>query len=171
MDALLPGERDELESTANLALVEAAQTFDPSVSVNFATYARCRIRGALRDFRRLMVSAGWRGDPAYYPVFQKVGNDVERYGQVIGISPDRPVGTEIEATDAVEDWLRRLPRAHAAACRLIYIDGKSQDQAAAIVGCSKSFLSRLHHDAITWLLQDLREARASHIPERPDTPG
>jgi RNA polymerase sigma factor (sigma-70 family) len=171
MDALLPGESDELESTAYLALVEAAQTFDPSVSVNFATYARYRICGALRDFRRLMVSAGWRGDPAQYRVFQKVGNDVEKYGQVIGINPDRPVGTEIEATDAVEDWLSRLPRAHAAACRLIYIDGKSQDEAAAVVGCSKSFLSRLHHDAITWLLQDLRAARARQVPDQRDAPG
>jgi RNA polymerase sigma factor (sigma-70 family) len=171
MDGLLPGETDELESTAYLALVEAAQMFDPSMSVNFATYARHRIRGALRDLRRLMVSAGWRGGPAHYPVFQKVGNDLEKYGQVIGINPDRPVGTEIEATDAVEDWLSRLPRAHAAACRLIYINGKSQDETAAIVGCSKSFLSRLHHEAITWLLQDLRAARTSQVPDQPDTPG
>jgi RNA polymerase sigma factor (sigma-70 family) len=171
MDALLPGENDELESTAYLALVEAAQTFDPSVSVNFATYARYRICGALRDLRRLIVSAGWRGDPAHYPVFQKLGNDVEKYGQVIGINPDRPVGTEIEATDAVEDWLSRLPRAHAAVCRLIYINGKAQDEAAAVLGCSKSYLSRLHHEAITWLLQDLRPARASQVPDHSDTPG
>ena len=48
-------------------LVEAAQTFDPSVSVGFGTYARHRIRGALRDFQRLIYSGGSRavgGDSA-----------------------------------------------------------------------------------------------------------
>jgi RNA polymerase sigma factor (sigma-70 family) len=168
MDSLLPGENDEMESTAYLALVEAAQTFDPSVSVNFATYARYRICGALRDLRRLIVSAGWRGDPAHLPIFQKLGNDVEKYGQVIGINPDRPVGTDIEATEAVEDWLRRLPRAHSAACRLIYIDGKSQEEAAAIVGCSKSYISRLHQEAMTWLIHEVQRGHASQASERLD---
>jgi RNA polymerase sigma factor (sigma-70 family) len=171
MDGLLPGQTDELESTAYLALVEAAQMFDPSVSVNFATYARYRICGALRDLRRLMVSAGWRGDPARLPVFQRLGTNVEKYAQVIGIHPDRPVGTAIEAAEFVEAWIRRLPRAHAAACRLIYIDGKSQDEAAAVVGCSKSYLSRLHHDAIAWLLQDHRAARACQVTDHAEPPG
>ena len=43
---------DELRSTAYLALVEAARTFDLSREVNFATFARHRIRGALRDYWR-----------------------------------------------------------------------------------------------------------------------
>jgi RNA polymerase sigma factor (sigma-70 family) len=171
MDGLLPGQNDELESTAYLALVEAAQMFDPSISVNFATYARYRIRGALRDLRRLMVCACSRGDAAGFPVFQRLGSNVEKYGEVIGIKPDRPVGTDIEATDAAEDWLSRLPRRHAAACRLIYIGGKSQDEAAAVVGCSKSYLSRLHRQAITWLLQDLGAAPASQVPNHAETPG
>jgi RNA polymerase sigma factor (sigma-70 family) len=171
MDGLLPRQSDELESTAYLALVEAAQTFDPSISVNFATYARYRICGALRDLRRLMASAGWRGDPADFPVFQRLGTNAETYGQVIGIHPDRPVGTDIEATEAAEDWLSRLPRTHATACRLIYIGGKSQDEAAAVVGCSKSNLSRLHRQAITWLLQDLRATRTSQVPNHNESPG
>jgi RNA polymerase sigma factor (sigma-70 family) len=163
MDGLLPGENDELESTAYLALVEAAQTFDPSVSVHFATYARHRIHGALRDLRRLMVSGGRRGDLAPRPVFQKLAEDVEKYGQVIGINPERPVGADIEATEFVEDWLSRLPRAQATACRLIYIDGKSQEEAAEVVGCSRSNFSRLHQNAITWLFEEFRHARASQL--------
>ncbi len=161
MNDIVPGESEELESTAYLALVEAAQMFDPSMSVNFATYARYRIYGALRDFRRRRLGGSRSSDKTCLPVFQRLGNDVERHGQVIGINPGWPVGTEIEATDAVEDWLRRLPRAHGAVCRLIYIDGKSQDEAAGIVGRSKSFVSRLHQEAIRWVIDDIRLARAA----------
>jgi RNA polymerase sigma factor (sigma-70 family) len=157
---LLPGEAEEMESTAYLALVEAAQTFDPSINVNFATYARHRVRGALCDLRRLMLFAGWRGDPARQPVFQRLETEDEEQGQVIGITPERPVGTDVEAIEVFEDWLSRLPRTHAAACRLIYIEGMSQEEAAEVVGCSKSTLSRLHHDAITRLTREVRDARA-----------
>ncbi len=154
-----PAEREELESTAYMALVEAAQSFDPDRKVGFGTFARFRIRGALRDFQRLMNSAGGRGGRENPPVFQRLGKDAEEYGQVIGIQPDGPVGSDIEAIEAVEDWLGRLPRAHAAACRLIYVHGKSQEDAAAHVGCSKSYLSRLHREAITWLVHEARGAR------------
>jgi RNA polymerase sigma factor (sigma-70 family) len=154
-------EGEELRSAAYMALVEAALTFDPSRKVNFATYARHRIRGALRDYRRLVFRPGWRGDHAHQPVFETMQVDIEDSGRVLGPEPARPVGSEIESTEAVEEWLRRLPRAHAAACRLIYLDGRSQDEAAAILGCSKSYMSRLHRDAINRLIQDYHEACGS----------
>jgi len=158
------GEHEDFKSTAYLALVEAAQTFDPARNVNFATFARHRIRGALRDYQRLLVSESWRGDPAERPAFTSLGKDTEHKGRVIGVEPDRPIGNEIESTDAVEEWLHRLPQAHAVACRHIYIGGKSQDEAAALVGCSKSYLSRLHREAISWLIQDYQAARAGQEP-------
>ncbi|MFI5456310.1 MAG: sigma-70 family RNA polymerase sigma factor [Isosphaerales bacterium] len=153
-------EREDFEATAYLALVEAARTFDPARKVNFATYARHRIRGALQDYQRLLMSEDWRGDRAISPIFTSLGEDTEAHGKVLGIEPERPIGTEVESTEAVEEWLRRLPRAHAVACRHIYIHGKSQDEVAALVGCSKSFLSRLHREAISWLIQDYQAARA-----------
>jgi RNA polymerase sigma factor (sigma-70 family) len=154
-------EDEEFLSAAYMALVEAALTFDPSRKVNFATYARHRIRGALRDYQRLVLAAGWRGDPAHRPVFETLRGNVEDYGRVLGAHKDRPVGAEIESAEAVEQWLRRLPRAQAAACRLIYLHGKSQDEAAVLLGCSRSYLSRLHRDAISRLIQDYHEASAS----------
>jgi len=157
-----PAEHDELQSTAYMALVEAARTFDPSRKVGFGTYARHRIRGALRDFERVLLSVGWRRDEKYPAMSQKLRVFDERQSVVIGIHPERPVGAWIEAVEAVEEWLSRLPRAHAAVCRLIYISGKSQDEAAAAVGCSKSFLSRVHREAITWLIRDYEQARAAH---------
>jgi DNA-directed RNA polymerase specialized sigma24 family protein len=98
-------------------------------------------------------------------VFQRVGDDVEKYGQVIGINPGRPIGTELEATEAVEDWLSRLPYAHATACRLIYIDGKSQEEAAAALGCSRSSISRLHHEAMNRLIPEVRGSCASRVED------
>jgi hypothetical protein len=85
-------EREELEATAYLALVEAAQTFDRARNVNFATFARHRIRGALRDYQRLLLSESWRGDEAQRPVFKSLGTSTEQHGRVLGIEPDRPVG-------------------------------------------------------------------------------
>jgi RNA polymerase sigma factor (sigma-70 family) len=164
-------ERDELQATAYLALVEAAQTFDPTRGVNFATFARRRIRGAIRDCQRLLLCDGWRGDASRRPVYQKLGRDAEQYGRVLGIEPDWPVGRRIEANDAVEQWLRRLPRAHAAACKLIYIDGKTQDEVAALVGCSKSYLSRLHQQALMLVIEDLRKARGDQVVDLTEQPG
>ncbi len=43
-----PSESDEFESAACLALVEAAQSFDETRNVKFATFARYRIWGALQ---------------------------------------------------------------------------------------------------------------------------
>jgi RNA polymerase sigma factor (sigma-70 family) len=156
-----PAHADELQSTAYMALVEAARTFDPARNVGFSTYARHRIRGALRDCQRLLYTGGSRVANERRPVFQVLRKFDEQNGEVLGIQPDPPVGTWIEATEAVEGWLKRLPKTHAAACRLIYIHGKSQDEVASEVGCSKSYLSRLHREAITWLIRDYHEARAA----------
>jgi RNA polymerase sigma factor for flagellar operon FliA len=58
-----PGvDRDELRSAADLGLVEAANSFDPSRGVLFKTFAYYRIRGAIYDSLRKM---GWFAkDPA-----------------------------------------------------------------------------------------------------------
>src|SRR4051794_5854259 len=69
LKAAWPAARDEFESAACLALVEAAEAFDPSRNVKFSTFARYRIWGALRDVQRRQflggyayAPGGWRGD-------------------------------------------------------------------------------------------------------------
>jgi RNA polymerase sigma factor (sigma-70 family) len=150
-----PGARDEFESAASLALVEAAQAFDTARGVNFATFARHRIVGALRDLRRELYSRGGRGDVANarLPRFSRLAHDTEDQGHLIGAEPDEPVGAELELVDTVESWIRQLPRTHSLAFRHIYLDGKTQDEAAKLVGCSKAYMSRLHQEALTWLHQ------------------
>jgi RNA polymerase sigma factor (sigma-70 family) len=160
-------ERDELEAAAYLALVEAARSFDPARNVNFATFARFRIGGALRDCQRFRLRAGWRGHRRHAPAFQRLGSRVENHGRVLGIQPPPPVGEELEARDAAESYLRRLPRIQAQTCRLIYLDDRSQDEAAALLGYSKSYISRVHRGALDWLGQEYgaAQARLDRIPE------
>ena len=45
-------ERSELESAADLGLVEAANAFDPTRGVLFTTFSYYRIRGAVYDYLR-----------------------------------------------------------------------------------------------------------------------
>jgi RNA polymerase sigma factor (sigma-70 family) len=147
--------RDEFESVASLALVQAARTYDVSRNVHFATYARHRILRALRDLRWELASRGLRGDfkDASFPEFSRLSDEVESRGRVIGAEPDEPVGTDLETLDAIENWISRLPSRYSAAFRHIYLDGKTQDETARLVGCSKGHISRLHAEVMTWLHQ------------------
>jgi RNA polymerase sigma factor (sigma-70 family) len=151
LKASWPLEREEFESAALLALVEAAQSFDPTRNVKFATFARYRIWGALRDVQRGLVTAGWRGDMENAPIVSHLTYGSEEEGLVLGSEPDRPVGETIDAVDFVEYWLRKLPSKHAAACREIYINGCNQGEAAERLGCSKSRLSFLNKEAVEML--------------------
>jgi RNA polymerase sigma factor (sigma-70 family) len=146
-----PSERDEFDSAALLALVEAAQSFDPSRNVRFATFARLRIAGALRDVLRRMAPPGWRNDPSHGPTVGSLGPHAENHGRVLNAEPDPPVGHELEAVEAVEAWLRKLPTRHAAACRLLYVHGKTQAEAAEALGCSQSRLCYMHRESLAML--------------------
>jgi RNA polymerase sigma factor (sigma-70 family) len=159
-------EREELRSTAYMALVQAARTFDPSRKVNFATFARHRIRGALRDYLRCAISESWHSEKGLPPVLQCFGPESERYGRMHGLSAEKPVGTEIESIEAVESWLARLPKMHALVCRLIYLSGKTQDEVAAMLGYSRSHLSRVHHEAVGWLMDYYNAGRAGRARSR-----
>ncbi len=145
-------ERDELRSTAYMALVEAARTFDPYRKVNFATFARHRIRGALRDYARFLLSENWRGLETVRPSFQGLGTNVEQHGRVVGIKGEKPVGTEIESLEDLEQWFRRLPPVHALICRLIYVGRKSQEEVTQLLSCSRGHVSRMHTEALTLLI-------------------
>jgi RNA polymerase sigma factor (sigma-70 family) len=148
-----PNAQDELQSTACLALVEAARGFDASRGIGFGAYARHRIRGALRDLERLFSSDG-RQRSGQRPSSPGVSVFEEHNAAAIAIEPARLIGAPARVANAVERWLSRLPKAHAVACRLIYVHGKSPDEAAAEVGCSRSFLFRLHREAVLRLIAE-----------------
>ena len=94
-----------------MALVEAAQSFDPARNVKFATYARYRICGALRDVQRALVTQGSRDDLENAPKFMSLISTSEEFGEVMLSHPDRSVGEGIELADLLESWLKKLPPA------------------------------------------------------------
>ena len=143
-----PTHRDEFESAACCAAVEAAGTFDPDRGVKFSTFLHHRVWGSMRDVQRSLVALGWRCDPAHAPLLTSLPKDPEGRGRVLGADSDGPVGAEFDDRDAVEAMLRALPEKHARACRLIYLDGRSQHQAADALGMSQSRLSALHREAM-----------------------
>ena len=61
---------DELQSTAYMALVEAARSYDPARKVNFATYARYHMTGALRSASDSGLVLDGGETRAYAPLFR-----------------------------------------------------------------------------------------------------
>jgi RNA polymerase sigma factor (sigma-70 family) len=149
--------RDELQAEANVALVDAAKTFDPDLGVNFAVHARGRICWALLDYTHFLNRKCKRRES---PVFKRLRKIDDLHGRVVGKAPEEPPGKELEEFDAVESIIRLLPRSHADACRLLYIEGKSYGETAKALGCTTGYVSRLHGDALERLRHDYREALA-----------
>jgi RNA polymerase sigma factor (sigma-70 family) len=144
-------EADEFESAANLALVEAAQAYDAARNVPFATYARQRILGELRDVQRTLVLAGWHSRMEEAPDLLPMVPDVEEYGRVLLSEPDPPVHEELDSQDQVENLMQRLPRKHAAACREIYLGGRNQAQTGVVLGLSQARVCLLHKQSMEML--------------------
>ncbi len=152
--------QEDMEAEAYAALVDAARTFDPDRGVNFSVHARPRIMGALRDYKRFLFHAGYRGSRLESPIFQGLPITDEIHGCFVGVQPESPPDSEIERRDSVEDILRRLPRSEAMACRALYVEGKSAEETAREIGCSRGHLSRLHHGALERIRRDYRQALA-----------
>ena len=143
-----PAIRDEFESAACLALVEAAEAFDPACRVEFSTFARHRIVGALLDAKRERVLRGFRNAPEEAPAVMSLFGYHEQNGGIVNAIAAPPPAQELDAAEEFERWMRKLPRRHASACRLIYARHKTHEQAAEALGCSPSHVSRLHREAL-----------------------
>jgi RNA polymerase sigma factor (sigma-70 family) len=144
---LFPDSREDFHTAARLGLLRAARTFDPSRGVTFSKFARHHILGGLADVRRKVmrrkraqIVPGW------------VAADTRRSGlRLAFIHGEPPVGHQIEAHDQVERMLRTLPVKHAAACRSLYLEGRTTDQAASDLGYSPTRIAALHKEALTML--------------------
>ncbi len=157
--------KDEFESAACLALVEAARSYDPSRNIRFATFARFRIRGALVDVGRGMAPLGIEeADPGPNVITLTPYN--EEHGKVLVAVEPPPVGAEHDDVDAVEHWLKRLPSKHAQVCRLYYLYGKTQAEIAGALGCSQSEVTRLHRKSLELLSEPYDEQGRANKPTR-----
>ncbi len=151
---------DELEAEAYAGLVNAARSFDAGRGVNFAIHARLRIRGALRDYRRFLFHAGWKGEPEETPVFERLKFSDAEHGRFIGMQPEAQAGQADELHEAVESVIRRLPQHQAVACRSIYIEGKTAEETASTLGLSAGYVSRLRGEALAVIGRKYRDALA-----------
>ncbi len=168
MTEKMPGAGDDFHSAAFLALVEAAQHFDPTRRVNFSVFARRRIWGALCDMREELFKLNKPDKTGAGPIVVRLTNHSCLNGKIVNSTPDDPVGTEMEAIDTLENWIGQLPGLQGRAFRHIYIDGKTQTEAAALVGCSKWTMSRMHSQGLT-SLQRICELDLAQVPSEHGT--
>ena len=165
MAARLAGElscvKEDFEAAACLALVEAAQGFEIERQLDFVTYARPHILGALYDLRREMYVSGCRIKHAcrQMPEFVRLVPDLEERHRIVDGEREEPIGALVESRDLIETWIKHLPRRHAEAIRQIYIDGQSLQETARRFGCSASLMSRLHQEALAMLTEELEKLK------------
>lgn len=159
-----PQWREEFESAASLALVEAALTYDVDRGIKFGSYARFRIVGALRDTQEDLRHVYQLDGTPGRRLMELRGNH-EECGKVVLATFDEPVGTVFEAEEFVEKSLEKLPPRHAAICREIYVNGKNQQETAKSMGFSRSRVSALHKEAID-ILRESWETRIANMERR-----
>ncbi len=91
---------DDLVQVASLALVRAAERFDPERGIMFSTFAAASIVGELkRHFR----DRGWavRAPRRLQELFLEIGSTVERLSQELGRAPNVPeLAAAIDASEA-----------------------------------------------------------------------
>jgi RNA polymerase sigma factor (sigma-70 family) len=143
--------REELESAAGLGLVRAAQSHDPTRGESFGALARVHIEGAMKTAMKQWGMQRWWGEREPAPERRSLSADSERWGRVITSGPDRPVGADVDDADEVARLLRALPRREAELLRLVDLEGRTIRDAAAQVGCRKTWASRLCRRALAEL--------------------
>lgn len=143
--------RDDIDATARLALVEAAQAYNPRRGVSFTHFARFRIIGAIRDLERYLFNKAYpRQLPDIARAFHYVPGEHES-GMLMLMSREGTVGRDVESADEVEHWLAALPPRHAQACRELYVTGLTQTEASRRIGLVKSRVCTLHAEALELL--------------------
>ncbi len=142
----------ELDGAAMLGLVKAASLFDPGMEVPFAAYMKKSVRSTVAEEFRMLKPAGYRrskrdGVPS-----------VGTLGERITVADHRYRGERDVDDRAQVQWLLSTAnRQEAAALRAVYIDGMTQEAAAAVVPRRQS---RLEHTG------GLQRQRVHQICER-----
>jgi len=168
---------DDLRSFGREGLLQAARTFDESRGVPFRRWANLRIRGAMIDgvrqwgslprriYRELRaIAAADRvqatydeedaANPAATPeAAPQEGLDVPSPDE----TPEQLAMTS-ELIERVKGVLPLLPASERALVERHYFGDQTLDQAAASLGLSKSWGSRLHARAIESIARHLRRA-------------
>jgi RNA polymerase sigma factor FliA len=143
-------DRDDLTSAGMVGLLHALRSFDPDRGVNFLTFARLRIRGAVYDELR-------RAHPMGRAALRH-GVSVESRAEVIERVDDSPPDAGLlrreqsvhlhEAVDALPPRLRFVVNGY-------YFQGRQIKELAAEFGVSAPRVSKMHARALSHLRNSL----------------
>jgi len=148
---------DDMRSEAYLALVLAERDYHPELA-GYMTYAWHKIEGRLHDNGHLLLRRGLTGgrpQRGKRPGRPSMGPEEE--GHKVPDKAPRPdeVHERAEMRRQARVAIERLPsstdRRYA---RMVWVEGRSQKEAADALGISKSWGSRMHH-RIVRKLRDL----------------
>ncbi|MFO0958177.1 MAG: sigma-70 family RNA polymerase sigma factor [Isosphaeraceae bacterium] len=146
-----PQARDEFQSAAGLALVIAAERYDPERNVAFPLYAARRIEGALRDVHRKLEDRT-RNDPYFGPEppsrpRHRNPNDWPS-GDLRKMLDERPSAPAIDEVDAFEARISGLPAPYARVCRALFLHGLTLVETARALGLSQPRVAQLRDQAL-----------------------
>jgi RNA polymerase sigma factor (sigma-70 family) len=145
-----PSQYDEFDSAAMLALVQAAAVWDATRGCRFATFARHRILGGLRDaVRAACRQPGLGRDRQVIP--GGGARELEPLGRVLTAHPEPDVAETLASAEEFERRVRSLPPSRAEVCRALYGDGLNQVETAQRVGLSQTRVSTLRREALAML--------------------
>jgi RNA polymerase sigma factor for flagellar operon FliA len=189
--------RADLEGAAELGLVQAARSYDPSRSVSFATFAYYRVRGAIFDEVRESwqashlkigsdkaaseefadaaphqeAQASWEG---FEDSTSSLGSTSfislnSNHSERLAAMTESPVSQVLrkEESEAIREALQKLPKRHRFVLRAYYYEELSLVSIGRQLNLSKSWVSRIHAQALAMVSKILQESRKPLVPQRP----
>jgi len=189
--------RADLERAAEFGLVQAAQSYDASRSASFTTFAYYRIRGAIFDEVRKSWHAShlkMGSDQATVEESRAASSVEEEYspetqsdqrapwgsgGQFVSLESacaERvPAATESPATrvlrkeesEAIREAMRQLPHRHRLVLQAHYFEDLPLVHIGKQLNLSKSWVSRIHAQALAKLRRLLPESMKPSSAFRP----
>ncbi len=139
----------EFESSAMLALVQAAESYNAARGVKFERFVRYRIEGSILDVQRRA-----RLRTVSLP------EDMEELGVI-----DPGGESAVDGDEALEIWLGWLSPESAACVRAVYCDGRSLRELGEELGVHPKRLSRLHSRALATLRVLILRSEVARILE------
>ena len=180
--------RADLERAAEFGLVQAAQNYDPSKSVSFATFAYYRVRGAIFDDVRRSWNASHvkytaERTPVKGPAESACAED--RDGSRHELDESTPCGSDSgfvsldsthseqlqattespathvfrkEESEVIHKAIQQLPQRHRLVLHAYYFEDHSLVSIGKQLNLSKSWVSRIHSQALVKLRTILQQS-------------
>jgi RNA polymerase sigma factor FliA len=137
---------DDLVSAGTIALLEAADRYDPERRVSFATFAYPRIRGAIIDELPKLVDSGAarHGRTGPLSLHAPLATDAGRAASWIEVTVDHSMPEPQRSAELSEllHAIRELPRRERELLAMA-VAGSSIGEIARLAGCSEARISQV----------------------------